>query len=205
MIKSVSKTLKERILLWWRNKNHSQKSGGYQPQAAACLPRRVNLSTVKNSPHFDMRLLSIHDWAHDIFLCYSSWSLACTLHSIWCPPVSPLQGGLHPIRLTTGTGSQKLKSWVWRLLQTTDHPVIQSSLPRHTHSHCLLLGPPLSEESFCSVPLHTLILCWSQIFDPVLSSQTLEYYWFCQGYYSMQSWLRHICSQISATSVILSH
>lgn len=163
----------------------------------------MNVSTAKNSPDFDTWLLSIHHWARDIFLCYSSWSLACTTHPIWCPPVSPLQGGLHPIWLTTGTGSQKLKSWVWHLLQTTDHPVV------HTHSHCLLLGPPLSEESFCSEPLHARILCWSQIFEPLVSSQTrsnsrilliLSGLLPCAGLAKT-----YLCSQIAVISVILSH
>ena len=204
MIKSVSKTLKQRILLWWRNTNHSQKSGGYQPQAAAYLPRRVHVSTAKNSPLVDTWLLSIHHWAHDIFLCYSSWFLACSTQPMWCPPVSPLQGGY-----MTNNWNWFPETEIRSLLQTTDHPIIQSSLPCHTHSHCLLLGPPLSEESFCSEPPHTLILYWSQIFEPLVSSQTrpnsrtlsiLSGLLHCAGLAQM-----YLCSQIAVTSVTLSH
>lgn len=193
--------------------NHSQKSGGYQPQAAAYLPRRVNVSTAKNSPDFDTWLLSIHHWACDIFLCYSSWSLAYTTHPIWCPPVSPLQGGLHPI------WSQLTNNWNWfpetEILSlapaTNNWPPSCSEMltPPHTHSHCLLLGPPLSEESFCSEPLHARILCWSQIFEPLVSSQTrsnsrilliLSGLLPCAGLAKT-----YLCSQIAVISVILSH
>lgn len=185
-----------------------QWSGGYLPQTAVYLPTSVDQagSTAKSCPHFDTWLLSTHDWAHHIFFRYACWSLACTTHPIWSPPVSPLQGGLHPIWLTAGTGSQKPKSCIWHILQATGHPVVHGRFP--LTSHYLLLGAAL-KNLFVVSPSSPFSSAGPTHLNPPVSSQTM---WNSKILLLLSGLLpcqeistAHLCSQIARSSFISSH
>ena len=101
------------------------------PSAESCLlftPESGPRSTIESSPHFDTWQLSIHSGFLASLLVTQSGP-----EPVLSPPVSPLQGGLHLIWLPAGTGSQKQKSSIWHILQTTDHPRVHCSLPPNTH------------------------------------------------------------------------